>query len=605
MPGNRSEAGMNAVRRLSLTLVASMAAMFLVLLAITWLSVRTMLRESSAAALDSASSSANALIGREAERLGLHAQTVAGMPLVAGLLESGDGHTVIDGLRGLREGLGPVALLALYHFTGKELGHAASGDSAAAAVLSGQIGAPLVRSALERQDSARLVRSGGQLWLAASAPVVANNEVQGAVVLVSRVDDQFASAIKRISGMDVHITVDGRTVASSAAVDRPGTEVLSRLVAGPAGTWQGEVGECMFSGLTLAAVGTGNSRLYSSRSTVDITGRVHELSIRLGLAMAAVFVVALAATLFALYGLRRRIIRISRGLLSGFAGIGRISAALASASRRIADGAGEQASSVEETSATTAQMSATTLTNAESAAAARATSGLAQDAVRKGDAAMARLAQAMAAISADAVETVKIVRSIDEIAFQTNLLALNAAVEAARAGDAGKGFAVVAEEVRSLARRAADAAQRTGALVTASQEKVATGETVVGEARAMFSRILVAVDEVALLSATVATASREQSQGIAQVNLALTAIGRITQANASGAHESAGSSHRLDAGVRDLYQEVDALNRLMTGQAAGLTMDATTSDSSLLPQPVAAVAQATARSTARSTARVR
>ncbi len=208
-------------------------------------------------------------------------------------------------------------------------------------------------------------------------------------------------------------------------------------------------------------------------------------------------------------------------------------------SQVLSESASEQAASLEETSASLDEMASMTRQTAANTAEANTLMNAAKQAIEKANTSMNELTDSMKVIASASEQTQNIVKSIDEIAFQTNLLALNAAVEAARAGEAGAGFAVVADEVRNLAMRATESAKNTSELIDNIVRKVKGGETLVNTTSGAFGQVTATSNKVLDLTGEIAAASKEQSEGINQVNKAVAEMNRVTQQNAASAEELA------------------------------------------------------------------
>lgn len=239
---------------------------------------------------------------------------------------------------------------------------------------------------------------------------------------------------------------------------------------------------------------------------------------------------------------------------------------IASLSQELAEGSSEGAASVEETTASMGEMGSMLKSTAENAEAARLDGCDARDAAEKGEAQIQRMTAAMDEIKASSDAVQKIVKVIDEIAFQTNLLALNAAVEAARAGEAGLGFAVVAEEVRNLAQRSASSARETADKIGDSIQKATAGVQISREVAQTFQTITDKIRKIDTVVGEIATATREQTQGIGQIDLAMNEIDKVTQSTAASAEETAAAAETLKEQSNKLETAVHALQKLLHGK---------------------------------------
>ncbi|MGJ7520457.1 methyl-accepting chemotaxis protein [Variovorax sp. LT1P1] len=233
------------------------------------------------------------------------------------------------------------------------------------------------------------------------------------------------------------------------------------------------------------------------------------------------------------------------------------SSQIASGNQDLSSRTEEQASSLEQTAASMEELTSTVKQNADNARQANQLAASASEVAVRGGSVVGQVVDTMSAINTSSKKIVDIIAVIDGIAFQTNILALNAAVEAARAGEQGRGFAVVASEVRSLAQRSAAAAKEIKGLIDDSVSKVAAGSHQVAEAGQTMDEIVASVRRVTDIMGEISSASHEQTQGIEQINQAITQMDQVTQQNAALVEEAAAAAASLQEQAGTLSQVVD------------------------------------------------
>ncbi|EBC1656759.1 HAMP domain-containing protein [Salmonella enterica] len=259
----------------------------------------------------------------------------------------------------------------------------------------------------------------------------------------------------------------------------------------------------------------------------------------------------------ALMAMKTRLLDIVQEVQNGSESISTAAAQIVAGNQDLAARTEEQASSVEETAASMEQITATVKNTADHTSEATKLSVGAASVVKNNGEMMNQVTQKMRVINDTANRMSDIINIIDSIAFQTNILALNAAVEAARAGEHGRGFAVVAGEVRQLAQKSASSASEIRNLIEDSTSQTQEGMHLVEKASALINGMVDNVEEMDVILREIGQASREQTDGISQINSAIGLIDAATQQNSCLVEESVAAAASLNEQALHLKELVN------------------------------------------------
>ncbi len=236
---------------------------------------------------------------------------------------------------------------------------------------------------------------------------------------------------------------------------------------------------------------------------------------------------------------------------------------VSSSSQSLAQGASEQAATIEETSSVSVEINSMAQRNTENSRQTAEIVTGSEAGFQRANSSLSEMVVAMEGISSSSQKISKIIKVIDEIAFQTNILALNAAVEAARAGEAGMGFAVVADEVRSLAQRCAQAAKDTTDLIEDSIQKSDGGMIKVDQVAVAIREITAQSAQIKTLVDEINLGSIEQSRGIDQISRSIGQMEQVTQSSAANAEETAAAAEQLSAQAKTMNDVVARLRSMV------------------------------------------
>lgn len=287
---------------------------------------------------------------------------------------------------------------------------------------------------------------------------------------------------------------------------------------------------------------SGNFHYYALKEVSEVyiaTYTLYRIALILGLIVGAIF---LAIAYKASSDLSAGFMKIAHSMQDASKKLDSVAKQMEDSSFTLSETSHQQASSIQETSASLEELTGMVENNVNNANHAQAQATAIKDLSIEANKSSIDLTQSMNLVlqkTQEFEELISVINNIkektkvmDEIAFQTKLLSFNASVEAERAGEHGRGFAVVAQEVGSLAELSAKAAREIGHIVGSSldqttgiirdsQQTVEGSKSIVDKVVVQLKQISEKALEVERSGKEVYVASHEQSKGIAQISQAM------------------------------------------------------------------------------------